>query len=93
MVTLAGVPSAHLLVVAFLVALLAVLHLIQWAAARESPPAGTAEPLSRSLRRLAGGRDPWTRGLLVTAVVALSFAALAPLLPSLAELLGRLVPG
>lgn len=78
---------------AVLVGLLGVVHVIQWAVTRGHAPAGTLPPLSQALRGVAGGRDPWARVLLVTALVALSFAAASPLLPTLADLLGRALPG
>ncbi|MFN2470089.1 MAG: hypothetical protein ABR583_03695 [Gaiellaceae bacterium] len=86
-------PASHAAVVLLLVALLAVLHVIQWAVTRAATPAGRFPPLRQALRDLAGGRDPWTRGLLITAIVAVSFAAAAPLLPTLADLVDRVVPG
>ena len=76
-----------------LVGLLGVLHVIQWAVAQPSARAADLPPLSRVLHDLRGGRDPWTRALLVTAIVALSFAALAPFLSEIGDLLGRILPG
>ena len=52
----------HVLVVVVLVALLAVLHLIQWAVGRASEPGEGAPPDDLSLQN-AGGRDPWTAHL------------------------------
>jgi hypothetical protein len=80
-------------VVLALVALLGVVHVIQWAVARPDAPAAELPPLSRLLGELAGGRDPWTRILLATAIVAITFAALAPFLSQIGDLVGHIVPG
>jgi hypothetical protein len=87
------VPAPQLAVVLVLVGLLGVLHVIQWAVARPESPAADLQPLSRLLQDLAGGRDPRTRALLATAIVAITFAALAPFVSEIGDLLGRIVPG
>lgn len=86
-------PTSQLVVVLALVALLGVVHVIQWAVARPEAPTPELPPLGRVLGDLAGGRDPWTRALLATAIVAITFAGLAPFLSQIGDLLGRIVPG
>ena len=76
-----------------LVGLLGVLHLIQWAVAQPQARGAELPPLRRVLHDLRGGRDPWTKALLVTAIVAISFAALAPFLSEIGDLVGRIIPG
>jgi hypothetical protein len=85
--------TSQIVIVVALVALLGVLHLIQWAVAMPVPAAAELPPLGTVLRDLAGGRDPWTRTLLATAIVAISFAALAPFLSEIGDALGRILPG
>jgi hypothetical protein len=85
------VPTTELLVVLVLVGVLAVLHVIQWIVARPAAPAFA--PPGEMLRDLAGGFDPWTRAFLATAIVAISFAALAPFVSQLGDVIGRSVPG
>ena len=75
------------------VALLGVLHLIQWVHVRATAPAGGEVRLDEALRGLAGGRDPWARALLVTAVVAVCFAVAAPFVPGAVDAIGDLIPG
>jgi hypothetical protein len=85
------VLTSEALVVLALVALLGMLHAIQWAVARPEAP-GSA-PVGEMLRDLAGGRDPWARGLFATALLAITFAALAPFVSQTGDALGRIVPG
>jgi hypothetical protein len=85
------VPTTEVLVVVVLVGVLAVLHVIQWIAARPAAPAFA--PPGEMLRDLAGGVDSWTRAFLATAIVAISFAALAPFVSQIGDVLGRGVPG
>jgi hypothetical protein len=80
-------------VILALVALLGTLHVIQWAVAGPAAPTAELPPFSSLLRDLAGGRDPWTRVLLATAIVAITFAALAPFRSEIGDLLGRVVLG
>jgi hypothetical protein len=82
--------TSEALVVLALVALLGMLHAIQWAVARPDAP-GSA-PVGEMLRDLAGGRDPLARGLFATALVAITFAALAPFVSQIGGALGRIVP-
>jgi hypothetical protein len=71
-----------------------VVHVIQWAVARPpTRPRPNLPPLSRLVGDLAGGRDPWTRALLATTIVAVTFAALAPFPSQIGDLLGHIVPG
>jgi hypothetical protein len=85
------VLTPEALVVLALVALLGVLHVIQWAVARPEAPASA--PVGEVLRDLAGGRDPWARALFATALVAITFAALAPFVSQIGDAFGRIVPG
>jgi multisubunit Na+/H+ antiporter MnhC subunit len=65
------------------VALLGAFHVGQWAGARAAAATGDAPLLGRALRDLAGGRDPWTRALVLTALIAMTFALVAPFVSSI----------
>jgi hypothetical protein len=85
------VLTPEALVVLALVALLGLLHVIQWTVAR--PGARASAPMGQLLRDLAGGTDPWARALFAPAVVAVTFAALAPFVSQIGDAFGRIVPG
>ncbi len=84
------VSPSQVAVLLVAIGLLGVLHVVQHA--RNGPP-GATPSVGQVLSDLAGGRDAWTRGLLITAVVAVSFAAGAPVLPGVAGLVDHLIPG
>jgi hypothetical protein len=85
-----NVQMSEILVVLALVALLGVLHVIQWAVARPAAPASA--PVGEMLRDL-GGRDPWARALFATALVAITFAVVAPFVSQIGDQVGRILPG
>jgi hypothetical protein len=71
------------LVILVAVVLLAGFHVAQWADQRRPATTGDRPTVGQTIRGLSGGGDPWTRALVLGAIVALCFAFAAPLVAAI----------
>lgn len=71
------------LIVLIAVLLLAGFHVAQWAGDRGAVASADRPPVGQAFRGLSGAGDPWTRALVLVALLALCFAFAAPLVSAL----------
>ncbi len=71
------------LVILIAVLLLAGFHVAQWAGERRAVATSDRPTVNQAIRGLSGSGDPWTRALVLVALLALCFAFAAPLVSAL----------